>query len=121
VVNLPSECHDITEILLKVALNTINHNLNLPSDHHDITEILMKVALNTINHNLNLPSDHHDITEILMKVALNTINHNHHLNLPSIVVLFVSKIEFLLYVSSLQPVSVRLLSFLSVHISFSIR
>jgi hypothetical protein len=47
-----TDYHDITEILLKVALNTINQ-----------TEILLKVALNTINQ-----------TEILLKVALNTIN-----------------------------------------------
>ena len=39
-------------------------------DHHDITEILVKVALNTITLTLK---DHHDITEILVKVALNTI------------------------------------------------
>jgi desulfoferrodoxin (superoxide reductase-like protein) len=39
--------HDITEILLKVALNSIPHQ-NLP--RHDITEILLKVALNSIPH-----------------------------------------------------------------------
>jgi hypothetical protein len=34
--------HDITEILLKVVLNTTKHII------HDITEILLKVVLNTI-------------------------------------------------------------------------
>ena len=58
--------HDITEALLKVALNTITHNpqLNLwwyspgtpvsstiKTDRHDVTEILLKVALNTITLN----------------------------------------------------------------------
>ena len=52
-----TDCHDITEILLKVALKT--------TDCHDITEILLKVALKT--------TDCHDITEILLKVALKTI------------------------------------------------
>jgi hypothetical protein len=58
-----TDCHDITEILLKMALNTINKtkpfyflliNNTLGSctnktDCHDITEILLKMALNTIN------------------------------------------------------------------------
>jgi hypothetical protein len=60
------------------------------TDHLDITEILLKVALNTINLNLNpikyflfssftiisitiQQSMCHDIAEILLKVALNTI------------------------------------------------
>ena len=38
--------HDIAEILLKVALNTISKPNT--TDPHDITEILLKVALNTI-------------------------------------------------------------------------
>jgi hypothetical protein len=35
-----TDCHNITEILLKVALNTT-------TICHNITEILLKVALNT--------------------------------------------------------------------------
>jgi hypothetical protein len=54
-----TDCHDITEILLKVALKT--------TDCHDITEILLKVALKT--------TDCHDITEILLKVALKTLKY----------------------------------------------
>jgi hypothetical protein len=38
--------------------------------HYDITEILLKVALNTIT---LIPAWIDDITEILLKVALNTI------------------------------------------------
>ena len=59
-----SNCHDITEILLKVALNIISLP---PSNCHDITEILLKVALNIIS---LPPSNCHNITEILLKVAL---------------------------------------------------
>ena len=52
------------------------------TDHHDITEILLKVALNTINHNVvtkikllvvfsTKKTDLHHITDILLKVSLN--------------------------------------------------
>ena len=40
-------CHDITEILLKVALNTITLASIINKNCHDITEILLKMALNT--------------------------------------------------------------------------
>jgi phosphotransferase system IIA component len=62
---LPDDFHNITEILLRVALNTIKQNhlqsKSPPpfskhiksSDRHDGTEILLKVALNTINLTLN--------------------------------------------------------------------
>jgi hypothetical protein len=39
-----TDLHDITEILLKVALSNIFTN---KTDCHDITEILLKAALNT--------------------------------------------------------------------------
>ena len=39
---IKTDCHDITEILLKVALNTKNLNLNL-------IEILLKKVVNTLN------------------------------------------------------------------------
>jgi len=32
------------------------------TDHHDITEILLKVALNTINLTNNIPSSHHHLS-----------------------------------------------------------
>ena len=47
--------HDIIEILLKVALNTITANSSptYKTDRHDITEILLKVAFNTITQSLS--------------------------------------------------------------------
>ena len=72
-----SDRHDITEILLKVTLNTKSPNSSstYKTDRHDITEILLKVALNTITANSSptYKTDRHDITEILLKVAFNTI------------------------------------------------
>jgi hypothetical protein len=93
--------HNITEILLKVALNTIKQTLQWRSHHghdhmvsstnkadcHYRTEILLKVALNTIKQTLQWRGHHghdhmvsstnkadcHYRTEILLKVALNTI------------------------------------------------
>jgi hypothetical protein len=53
--------HDISEILMKVALHTNK------TDRHDISETLLKVALHTNK------TDRHDISEILLKVTLNTI------------------------------------------------
>jgi hypothetical protein len=48
------------------------------TDRHDIAEILLKVALNTINQFKTKPlintTFNHDIAEILLKVVLNTIN-----------------------------------------------
>ena len=41
--------HDIAEILLKVALNTIKSiNQSIKDYSHNLTEILLKVALNTV-------------------------------------------------------------------------
>ena len=37
------------------------------SDHHDIAEILLKVALKTINH----PTNHNTMTEILTRGCIN--------------------------------------------------
>jgi hypothetical protein len=48
------------------------------TDRHDIAEILLKVALNTITLTLIKTWNHiggHNITEILLKVVLNTIKH----------------------------------------------
>jgi hypothetical protein len=36
--------HDIAEILLKVALSTMNQIKSTKTDRHDIAEILLKVA-----------------------------------------------------------------------------
>jgi hypothetical protein len=62
-----TDCHDITEILLKVELNTITLN---KSCSHDIAENILKVELNTITFN---QSCSHDIAENILKVELNTI------------------------------------------------
>ena len=70
--------HNITEILLKVVLNTINQIKSWFSpgppvsyinktDRHDITEILLKVALNTIKQtNKNIHFQHTDLFHYLV-------------------------------------------------------
>jgi hypothetical protein len=50
---------DLTEILLKMALN------NNKTDIHNLTEILLKMAVS------NNKTDIHNLTEILLTVALN--------------------------------------------------
>jgi hypothetical protein len=68
-----TDCHDITEILLKVALNTITLTQDLDFD----CWIFLSSSRNNICAYLFfilfLLFSHHDITEILLKVALNTI------------------------------------------------
>ena len=44
------------------------------TDHHDIAEILLKVAINTIIPTPTNKSDHHDITEILFLMGLMLLN-----------------------------------------------
>jgi hypothetical protein len=47
---MKTDCHNYTDILLKVKLNTINQLVSSTNktDHFDVTEKLLKVALNTI-------------------------------------------------------------------------
>ena len=59
--------HDITEILLKVAINTIKQ-----SNKHNLFHIFLWLWASYTN-----KTDRHDITEIFLKVALNTINQNY--------------------------------------------
>ena len=63
-----TDCHDITEILLKVELNNITLN---KSCSHDIAENILKVELNTITLH---KSCSHDIAENILKVVINTNN-----------------------------------------------
>ena len=44
-----TDCHDITKILLKVALNTIKQTNKHKSGSHDIADKLLKVIINTNN------------------------------------------------------------------------
>jgi hypothetical protein len=88
-------CHDITEILLKVALKhqkSINQSSTNKTDCHDITEILLKVALKhqkSINQSSTNKTDCHDITEILLKVAVNTIKQTNNFSKIKIINLHV--------------------------------
>jgi hypothetical protein len=77
--------HDITEILLKVALNTITVALRVRFTATDTILSSSNFSLYIVSHliqassrslediNTWVPGDRHDITEILLKVALNTI------------------------------------------------
>ena len=72
-----SDRHDITDILLKVALNTIKQTNNLGwfvSGLLQVGGFLRVLPISSTN-----KTDHHDITEILLKVALNTIKQTNNL------------------------------------------
>ena len=58
--------HDITEILLKVVINTIKQTIK-----QTYIVIYIEVGHTAFVYN---KTDRHDITEILLKVALNNIN-----------------------------------------------
>jgi hypothetical protein len=74
---------DITEILLKVALNAINQNQkrNRRGRNHMVVEFTTTLVISAYHHKsyefepLNGEVYHHDITEMLLKVALNTIEN----------------------------------------------
>jgi len=66
-----TDCHDIAEILLEVAWNTITLILVRHSIQHCVIKFVSD--LRRVSGFLCQSTDRHDITEILLKVALNTI------------------------------------------------
>ena len=93
--NVSYTCHFFYQINLWWFSLGTPVSSTIKTDRHDITEVLLKVALNTITltPQLNLwwyspgtpvsstiKTDRHDVTEILLKVALNTITHNPQFN-----------------------------------------
>ena len=68
--------HDIAEMLLKVALNTIPITYHTLKSNICFVYVVHSTPVSSIN-----KTDRHDITEMLLNVALSTINPIHVLAL----------------------------------------